>query len=74
MELEDIKKTIKAAGGDGLYNPEGEPCGCGIDHLAPCYDCAENVGECVVGFLHQDGLFYPEPPEKQHGEDTGADL
>jgi hypothetical protein len=37
---EVVVAAITAAGGDGLYNEDGGPCGCGIGDLNP--------GECMA--------------------------
>jgi hypothetical protein len=42
---------LKEIGADGLCNP-GEECGCGMDDLAPCFDCM-HISECVAAkYIH----------------------
>jgi hypothetical protein len=41
-----LRDAIKAAGGDGLVNPDNE-CGCDTDDLAPCPECLD-LDRCQV--------------------------
>ena len=66
MNVEQILiKVLKAMGADGLYcdDPfgDGEPCGCGLDDIAPCLgllDFPRPVG-CVPAKCGEDGLYHP---------------
>lgn len=60
--IADVRQRLEAQGFGGLYN-DGGPCGCGIDDLAPCGECAieECAGEaeewingCEAGYKHID--------------------
>lgn len=64
--IEEIKRgEIKRANADGLYNPDvgGDPCGCGLNDMAPCGHISL---ECMVGYLHGD-MYYSEPQSPLKG-------
>jgi hypothetical protein len=52
-----IKYVLDMTGADGLVNTDIE-CGCSIDDLCPC--CNPHEDNCVLAYIHKDGLMYEE--------------
>ena len=59
MDIEEILiKELRRLGSDGLCNDE--PCGCGLDDLAPCEETWGEIFErCIPAKRGEDGLYYP---------------
>ncbi len=66
MSLERVREKLAQNGFSGLYNNDMR-CGCDIDDLAPCGECApegEYINNCEPGHAHKD----PRPGHVEYGD------
>jgi hypothetical protein len=54
-----LQSAIKAAGGDGLCNPDAD-CGCEINDLAPGWDCIDLDGCQAAKWIAEGNEEYPD--------------